>query len=662
MPKKGIDWEKAGEIGEAAAVDRFFAGGNARIRAGILIGLAVGIFFFPLFRAYFGSLSFRVELSFYFCMLITYTFLAFPLGKRRWHEAFTWHFVVDLVLIAILIGSEAYILFDELVQHTQSLSLVVFSQAIKVDYIIGALMCLILIEASRRTIGWVVSSLPVIFMFYAFFANHFPGFLRNPPIDWQLFMDMVFMEQSGLWGIGIQVLLNMLILFLLFGALLSQTRTGAVFIATAQAIMGNARGGPAKVAVGASALMGTMSGSAIANVATTGAITIPMMKDTGYRPIDAAAIESCASNGGQIMPPIMGASAFLISIYLGIAYRSLVLYALIPAVLYFLSIFMMVHFKAVKLGLKGTPKAELPSLRQTILEGGHMTIPIIIFLYLLFMGYSVTMVGFWGVLLVIVLSFVRKETRMKPLDFLKVIDRSVRTVMPIAVACVLVGLLIGTINVSGLGIKMSTLVVHLSMGNIFLALLLSAILAVILGMGMPTVLVYAALYLFVIPALVKMGVNPLSAHLFAFYYGIVSGITPPVSLVAFTGAGIAGTPPMRTGFAAAKMGVCSYILPFLFVLFPSVLIKDAPSVMSIVLAVAACCVIVVFFTAAVEGFLVRDMNMAERLLAVGGVVGIAFANQGYILPAIGGSLLVVILAIQILKPRLSAIKLPDKGV
>ena len=218
--------------------------------------------------------------------------------------------------------------------------------------------------------------------------------------------------------------------------------------------------------------------------------------------------------------------------------------------------------------------------------------------------------------------------------------------MPVAIACVLVGLLIGTINVSGLGVKMSTLVLQLSMGNMFLALLLSAVLAIILGMGMPTLLVYATLYLFIIPSLIEMGVYPLAAHLFALYYGIVSGITPPVALVAFTGAGIAGSPPMRTGFVAARMGISLYILPFLFVLFPNVLIKDSPDIAAVILAFATCTAVIFFSSAAIEGFMIKKMSLIERLLAVGGVIAIMFPYQGIMLKVIGIVLMVVVVIIQ----------------
>ncbi len=398
--------------------------------------------------------------------------------------------------------------------------------------------------------------------------------------------------------------------------------------------------------------MGTLSGSAIGNAATTGAITIPLMKKSGYEPEFAAGIESVASSGGQILPPIMGAAAFYIAAKLEIPYSDLVLYTSVPAILFFISVFLIAHERALRLGLKGQPRAALPSTLKVLQEGWHLVIPLLVIFYLLFAGYSITRVGCGGVIAVIAMSFVKKETRLTPTRFIAILERGSRVNMPVCVACILVGLIIGPIMSSGLGMRFSGLVIDLSGGSLLLALILTAVLSILLGMGMPTLLVYITLSVFVIPALTEMGLNPLAAHLFVFYFGIASGITPPVCLVAFAAAAIAGAPGMKTGFASARTGIAAFILPFYFAFNPQLLIQDF-SKGAIFLAIGGGLVAIVLLSIGVEGYLIRKLSVRERILAFAGGLTSVVPGMNYKLVALTILILLVVFQVKSFQRRIS---------
>ena len=631
--RKGIDWS-LGEVSHAMTpLETFLFARDKRVKSLLIVGLALTIVVFILYRAQFGGLSARTERSLIVALLLCYAFLRFPL-TGNWNDKVRWSSIIDIVCFVLSLATGIYVLWGELITSTQHFRVEIFGESLLVDWLVGIIVLLLVLEATRRTMGWIITILPIIFFLYAIFANYAPGFFENPPIDWRFFIEQLFVEGEGVYGIGSKVLISMLLLFLLFGTLLTYTRTGAFFIALANSLMGRQTGGPAKMAVASSALMGTMSGSAVANVVTTGAITIPMMKDMGYKSEFAAGVESVASNGGQIMPPIMGASAFLMAAWLGIPYSHLILYAAIPAILYFVCLYVTVHQRASTMGLRGLDREQIPSFRQVMREGGHLLIPIVVLFGALFAGYSITRVGLWACLSVIVLSFVRKETRLSPLRLLTALEAGLHSAAPIGIACIMIGILIGTITTSGLGLKISMLVIDLSGGSLIIALLLSAVMAVILGMGMPTLLVYMNMVLFVTPALVQLGLTPLTAHLFAFYFGIVSGITPPVCLVAFAGAGVAGSPPMKTGFTAARIGFASYLLPFMIAYSPALVIQGA-SAGTIVQAFTFSLLGLILFALTIEGHFFRKMNIPERILALAGAVALVIPNIGWNLGGLG---------------------------
>jgi TRAP transporter 4TM/12TM fusion protein len=343
----------------------------------------------------------------------------------------------------------------------------------------------------------------------------------------------------------------------------------------ALALTGSKVGGPAKASVVSSCLMATVSGSAVANVVTTGSFTIPLMKRIGYRNYFAGAVEACSSSGGQIMPPVMGAAAFVIAEFLNVPYLQVAVASLFPALIYFFSIFIMVHFEARKRNLATISPQELPIFKDEVKRGGHLFLSIVVIVVLMVVGYTPMYAAFWAILSILALSFVHKETRMTPGDILSALEEGARMAVPVSIACAAAGIIIGCVFVSGLGLKFTNLIMAIAGGDLWIALILTMFASLILGMGLTTTAVYITLAALVIPALTKMGVVPMSAHLFAFYFGLVSAITPPVALASFAAAGIAGSNPMQTGFHSFRLGIAKYVLPFVFVFSPGMVFEGS---------------------------------------------------------------------------------------
>jgi TRAP transporter 4TM/12TM fusion protein len=381
-------------------------------------------------------------------------------------------------------------------------------------------------------------------------------------------IDYLFMRENGIYSIPLMVMATYIFLFILFGAILVRSGAGRFFINVALALTGSKVGGPAKASVISSCLMASVSGSAVANVVTTGSFTIPLMKRIGYRNYFAGAVEACASSGGQIMPPVMGAAAFVIAEFLNMPYLKVAVAGIFPALIYFFSIFVMVHFEARKRNLATIPATELPVFKQEVKRGGHLFLSIIVIIALLIIGYTPMFAAFWAILSILVLSAMRRETRMSPVGLLSALEEGARMAVSVSIACAAAGVIIGCVFVSGLGLKFTNLIVVIAGGILPIALVLTMIASLILGMGLTTTAVYITLAALVIPALTKMGVEPIAAHFFAFYYGLVSAITPPVALASFAAAGIAGSNPMQTGFHSLRLGIAKYILPFVFVYAP----------------------------------------------------------------------------------------------
>uniref|UniRef100_UPI000740495D TRAP transporter permease n=1 Tax=Shouchella shacheensis TaxID=1649580 RepID=UPI000740495D len=449
-----------------------------------------------------------------------------------------------------------------------------------------------------------------------------------------------YLEKHSLFSAGVSA--TFIFLFILFGKFLEVSGAGQFFINLAVAAMGKYRGGPAKTAIVGSSILGTISGSAVANTVTTGAFTIPLMKRTGYKNHFSGAVEAVASTGGQIVPPIMGAAAFIIASYLGMPYIDVVVAAIIPAVLYYLCLYVQVDLRAKRNHLHGLPKSELPVLWTVLKNGFLFFIPLFIIIFMLVSGFSPMRAGLFAIVAVIVVAMVKASTRLSPKQLIKALDLGARASLETAVACAAAGVIIGIISLSGIGLTFSSMIIQFAGGSLLLTLFLTMVTSIVLGMGLPTVAAYIVQVPLTIPALIELGVAPLAAHLFIFYFAIISAITPPVALAAFAAAGIAGSEPMKTGLTALRLGIAAFIVPYMFVYGPSLLLIGQPG--DIVTSVATALVGILGVAAAAEGWVFRHALWYERVLLFAG--SILLIQPGVWLDVLGVAMLVIALLLQ----------------
>ncbi|WP_245779613.1 TRAP transporter permease [Desulfoscipio geothermicus] len=433
------------------------------------------------------------------------------------------------------------------------------------DLIFGIIMVLLILEATRRATGWVLVIIAGAFLLYNFLGPYIPGLLGHKGYSIGRVISQMYLTTEGIFGVPLGVSANYIFLFIFLTSMLERLGMGDFLLRLAMALMGRFTGGPAKTAVLASGFMGSLNGSAVANVVGTGTFTIPLMKRNGYKPHFAGAVEACASSGGQLMPPIMGAAAFIIAEFLSIPYIEVVVAAIIPAALYYLCVLFGVHFEACRLGLTGLPKSELPSARKVLKEGWYFLVPLgVLVFFLAVLQYTPIRSGFYAIISMFIVSFATRESRISWERFRDGAIMAARNTITVALACAAAGLVIGSINLTGAGLKISSVIVAASGGTLWLALLLTALVALIMGMGLPTTAAYIVAGTMAAPALIDMGVLPLAAHLFVFYFAIISAITPPVALAAYAAAGIAKDEPMKIGITACKIGLAAFIVPFLF--------------------------------------------------------------------------------------------------
>jgi len=586
--------------------------------------LAVSLALFHLFVAVYGTPESRTFRSTHLTVMLVLAVLLRPLFRASLRDPLSGAtpaetlrrragFAVDLALCALAIGIQAYTMWDIAAFHEREGDLT------RTDLAVGTAMLLLVLEVTRRAVGIPMVCVAVFFMLHALYANHFPGFLYGPPMSYEQFVDIVFMRSEGIFGIPVYVASTYIVLFIIFGSILIRSGAGRLFIDLAVALTGHRLGGPAKASVVASAFLGTVSGSAVSNVVTTGTFTIPLMKQIGFRPKFAAAVEACASSGGQITPPIMGAAAFIIAEFLSVPYLHVLAAATLPTFLYFATLYFMVHIEADKSGIARIDRALVPRLGEVLRRGWHQLLTLVVLVTLLVVGYTPMLAAFWAIVTLFALSFVHRETRMSPVDVFAALENGVRSAMPVTVACACAGIIIGAIFASGIGLKFTNSVIAISDGSLFVLLVLTGIAAIILGMGMTTTAVYITVAALIVPALVKSGIEPMAAHLFAFYFGVVSSITPPVALAAFAAAALAGSKPMETAVESARVGIAKYIAPFVFVYNPSLIFKG-PIWLT---AVSTICAVVGLWALSVmlEGWFRRRVPAPTRLLL--GLAGLA---------------------------------------
>jgi TRAP transporter 4TM/12TM fusion protein len=444
--------------------------------------------------------------------------------------------------------------------------------ALTSDYVFGAITILMVLEATRRVVGKGLLFLAIFFLAYAYLGKYIPGVFSHRGYRIERIIYQMYLTGQGIFGIPIGVSSTYLIIFIVLGAMLDKSGLGKLFNDISLAVGGRMVGGPAKVSVIASALMGTISGSAATNVATTGAFTIPLMKRVGYSPAFAGAIESAASTGGQIMPPIMGTVAFIMAEYLGVPYLTIAAAAIIPALLYFAGVFFQIDLRARKKGLKGLDKSDIPDAKETIKRYGHMFIPIIVLVYFLMDGFTPLYAAFYAIVATWFLSFLRKETRIGPKQIVEICTSAARSTLSVGVAMASAGFIVAVLSMTGIGIILADNIVLLSNGVVFIALLLTMVVSIILGMGLPTSACYIISASIAVPILTKMGIPPFQAHFFVMYFSILSTITPPVALSSYVGAGMAGANPNEVGFIGFKLALAGFIVPFFFIYSPAMLL------------------------------------------------------------------------------------------
>lgn len=469
------------------------------------------------------------------------------------------------VLISAAVGTVyLYVIDAEIYMHV--------SRATQFDIILGVCVVVSVLEITRRLIGPIMPSIAIITVLYAKFGNYLPDIAACKGYNIRRIASYLFLSQDGIYGTPTGVSAQTVIMFIIFGAFLTYSGAGHAFIDLSYSLFGRFRGGPAKVSVVAAALFGMINGSAVANVASTGSLTIPLMKRVGYSAEDSGAICAVASTGGQIMPPIMGAAAFIMAETIAMDYRAIAMAAVLPAVLYFFQVFFVVDLMAVRDGLKGLPSKELPDGKKILKTEGFLLSPIILLIILLcVLQWSSNKSALWAIGLTLIVSWFTKENKMGPKQICLAFGEAAREICSVALACSTAGVAIGMLSLTGLGLKMSSLLVALSANNLYLLMILTMIAGVILGMGLPTSGVYIILSVLAAPALMEMGVSALSAHMFVFFFGVIAAITPPVALASYAGAGLANGDANRTGWSAVRIGLAGFLLPYMFVLRPSIL-------------------------------------------------------------------------------------------
>jgi TRAP transporter 4TM/12TM fusion protein len=502
----------------------------------------------------------------------------------------------------------------------------------------------IILEATRRVLGWALPITAFVFLAYAL----------NTQVTFPVLMEQVYLSTEGIFGSTLGVSASYVMLFVLFGAFMERSGTGQLFMDFSMSLTGHQAGGPGKVAVVSSSLFGTVSGSAVANVMVDGPITIPLMKRTGFRPPFAAAVEAVASTGGQLMPPIMGAAAFVMAEFLVVPYAQIAMWAIVPALLYYLAVFAAVHFEAKRYKLAGVPRSQLPRFTNVMLVRGHLFIPILIVLSGLILGYSAPLCALAGALSCLPLAMLRRSTRagISWRTVLEALEEGAKNTLAVAVACATAGIVIACVTITGLGIVFTQLVVALSQESLILALVLTAMAGIVLGMGMPTTPAYIMMVALLVPAVIKLGAVTPAAHMFAFYFAILSAITPPVALAVFAAASLAKANMWSSGFAAMRAAAPAYIVPFMFVYEPMLLliVNDWGAEWAFVLwSVITASVGVVCLAGSLFGWLITLASAWHRVLLF--VAALCLIKPGLITDSIGLGLLAIVVAAQLVVRR-----------
>lgn len=603
--------------------------------------LVIAIFWslVQLYTAAFGVFPSTIQRGQHIGFAMFLTYLLYPRSKQ---DKSSKPKVYDYILagLSILVSGYHLIYYKEIIHRAGAYT--------PSDIVVSIIAVLLVLEATRRIAGPILVSVASIFLLYAYLGPIFPSFLSHRGFSIERIVTYGWMSTESILGIPMSVSASFIFLFLLFATFLKKTGIGDWMTDLAMGVAGGATGGPAKAAVIASATQGTISGSSVANTVGTGSVTIPLMKSIGYRPEFSAAVEAAASTGGQLMPPVMGAAAFIMTEFTNLPYGTIALSAAIPALLYFTGIFVMVHLEAKKQGLRGLSRSELPSPLKLIKEKWFLALPIVVIITLLVQGRTPMRAALFAVISAVLVSYIRKDTRMSFKEILLGLDEGARSALPVVMACASAGIIVGVVTLTGLGVKFSTGILVLSGGNIYLAMGFTMIASIILGMGMPTTANYIVQATIAAPVLVELGVPIIAAHLFVFYFGIVADITPPVALAAFAGSGIAGSNPFKTGIEASKLAFSAYLVPYIFASNPELVLVDTTA-LNVIAALATALIGMYAIGGGVSGYLQCKSRAWERILLMAG--GIMLVDPSMVTNIVGIVIAGVILIIQRIRMR-----------
>lgn len=566
--------------------------------------LAVAFSSYQLITGYFPLVAMYQRLI-HVAFAFTLIFILYPFSGKQKRSRLSWDGVLFVVAVLYL----SFYVATHFIARADQIGL----EPPVYELILGGILILVSLEAARRTTGW---SLPIFCagsLVYARFGEWMPSVLGHPDYTVERIISGLFMTTEGIYGALTGISATFIFLFVLFGTFMQQSGAGNFFFGLASALFGHVRGGPAKIAVVASSMFGMISGSAMANVSAVGQITIPMMKKAGYRPHFAGAVESASGVGGQFMPPVMGGSVFLMMEILGVSYFAICKAAILSAILYYIALFFIVDFEAVKHNLKGQPRETCPKVKDVVKQGFHFIIPPAVLVYLLIFSHvSESRAAFWAVVSVPIVSWLRPSTRMSPRQIWNAMEKGALSALPMIGIVVSCNILVGMITLTGLGLQISSILIELSGQSLFVLLLLTMIASLILGLGLPIIVSYLVLAVLVAPALTNMGVLPIAAHLFIFFFALVSDLTPPVAPGAFIAAGIAEADMMRTAWQACRLGLVVYILPFMFVYNPALLLHGK---LGDVFQAAATALIGVYALACgIQGYMFRAARVYERVM------------------------------------------------
>ena len=616
-------------------------------RGTVIVFLAIAMSCFHYYTAGFGLLAAQKQGAVHLAFTLVLVLLLYPAkSSMSKTSGIPWY---DYILAGLGAMSALYLVVNYTALTERA------GMPTQIDLIMGGILIAMLLEATRRISNPVLPGLAVFALLYCYFGRYMPEMFSHRGFTIERIINHMYLGTEGIFGTPLEVSSTFVFMFILFGSVLEKTGMGKFIIDLSLAMAGGTTGGPAKVAVVASGLMGTISGSSVANVCTTGMFTIPLMKSVGYKPYFAGAVEAVASTGGQIMPPVMGAGAFIMAQFLGVPYLQVAVAAIVPALLYYFAVMVQVHFEACRLGLKGLPKEQLPHLWKLLKDKGFLLLPLGAIIYLLLAGYTPLFAAFWGINVSVVLSWLKKETRLTPVRLMEAFEAGARGALSVACACACVGMVVGMGTLTGLALRIAGAIVTLAGGKLILTLFFTMCASILLGTGLPTTANFIVTSTMAAPALLQLGVPPIAAYMFVFYFGIAADLTPPVALAAYAGAGIAGDDPMKTGAVAFKLALAGFIVPYVYVYNPILLFVDATPV-AMTQAVITALIGVFLLAMCTIGFYRAPMAWWARILALGGALGLLV--PGTVSDAAGLSVLVFLFILQTAKAKKKDTLLP----